>query len=153
MNDLNYEKALHSIRDILKKNDPSAFQDIVDFLQSTFESYTWVGIYLVKDDMLHLGPWNGPHATDHTAIPIGHGICGAAAETGDIENIADVHKDNRYLSCFVSTRSEIVVPIKRNNKILGEIDIDSDQPYAFDTTDESFLKKVADMLAEHIHNR
>jgi len=150
---LKYDKAITTIRELLKNNKSSVLQGVVDYLHSSFDSYTWVGIYLVKNNMLHLGPWSGPHATEHTEIPIGHGICGAAAETGKIENIADVRKDNRYLPCFISTRSEIVVPLKHDEAIIGEIDIDSDQPQAFDNDDELFLKKIADMLAEHIHNK
>jgi len=66
------------------------------------------------------------------------------------EVIADVHADKRYLSCFISTRSEIVVPIKKDGKIIGEIDIDSDKKDAFSEEDRVFLEKIADMLAEHI---
>jgi putative methionine-R-sulfoxide reductase with GAF domain len=58
--------------------------------------------------------------------------------------------DNRYLACFVSTRSEIVVPIKKDGKIVGEIDIDSDKIGAFTIKDKIFLEKIADMLSEHI---
>jgi len=110
----------------------------------------WVGIYLVKGDVLVLGPWKGKQATEHTKISIGKGVCGSAARSGKTEVVADVSKDNRYLSCFRSTRSEIVVPIIKNNKVIGEIDIDSDVPAAFDKTDERFLEKIADMLCKHI---
>ena len=78
------------------------------------------------------------------------GICGAAAATGKTEVIPDVHQDDRYLSCFISTKSEIVVPIKIDDKIIGEIDIDSDIKDAFSEEDCIFLEKIADMLAEHI---
>ena len=70
--------------------------------------------------------------------------------TGKTEVIPDVNADNRYLSCFISTKSEIVVPIKKDEKIIAEIDIDSDKKDAFSKDDEEFLEKVADMLAEHI---
>jgi GAF domain-containing protein len=149
---MNYKEAAKKIKEILDQNKENKIQEVVDYLQSQFEAYTWVGIYIVKNNMLHLGPWNGPHATEHTKIPIGHGICGSAAKTGKTENISDVQSDDRYLSCFISTRSEIVVPITFNHSIIGEIDIDSDQPDAFTTTDERFLKEIADMLAKHIHN-
>ena len=145
-----YDEAIDRIQQIIKQTHKPIVQEIVDFLQSTFDHYTWVGIYVVKDDMLHLGPWSGLHATEHTEIPIGHGICGSAAKTGKIENIKDVKNDDRYLSCFISTRSELVVPIFLNEEIIGEIDIDSDIAHAFKGEDELFLKKVADMLARHI---
>jgi GAF domain-containing protein len=109
-----------------------------------------VGIYFVKGDVLVLGPWKGTQATEHTSIPLGRGVCGAAATSGKTELVDDVTKDRRYLSCFLFTRSEIVVPIKKSHVVLGEIDIDSDRPSAFDTTDVVFLEKVADMLSSHI---
>ena len=98
-----------------------------------------------------MGPWSGEQATEHTKIPIGKGICGSAAKNGKTEIVADVNADNRYLSCFVSTKSEIVVPIKKGKKILGEIDIDSDKKNAFNKKDKVFLENLADMLYKHIH--
>lgn len=125
-------------------------QQVVDFLQKHFDHYNWIGIYLVQKDMLVLGPWKGKEATEHARIPLGRGICGSAAQSGNTEIVNDVGKDTRYLSCFLSTQSEIVVPIKRGTKVVGEIDIDSDRPAAFDKNDKVFLKKVADMLSKHI---
>ena len=128
----------------------TVLQKIVDLLYDGFEKYSWVGIYLVKGDSLILGPWKGTQATEHTSIPLGKGVCGAAVQSGKTECVDDVSKDARYLSCFLSTRSEIVVPIKKASGILGEIDIDSDRPAAFDAQDVEFLEKVADMLSVHI---
>lgn len=122
----------------------------MDLLYEEFEKYSWVGIYLVNGSALELGPWKGTQTTEHTRIPLGQGVCGAAASSGKTELVDDVTKDARYLSCFLSTRSEIVVPIKRSQVVLGEIDIDSDRPAAFDANDRMFLEKVADMLSTHI---
>jgi len=150
---MNYNNAKQRIKQMLTEKIDDTLQQVVNFLQKNFESYSWVGIYLIKNNMLHLGPWQGPQATEHTKIPIGQGICGAAAKTGKTEIVSDVHADDRYLSCFISTRSEIVVPIKQNDTIIGEIDIDSDTPDAFTEKDDQFLKEIADMLSEHIHNQ
>ena len=128
----------------------TVLQTVVDALYEGFEKYSWVGIYLVREDVLVLGPWRGTKETEHTTIPIGKGVCGAAAKTGKTELVDDVSKDKRYLSCFLSTRSEIVVPIKKHKVVIGEIDIDSDTPAAFDRKDTVFLEKIADMLAQHI---
>jgi L-methionine (R)-S-oxide reductase len=148
---LNYRIAEQKIKRLFTKNKSTTIlQDVVDVLYESFEKYNWVGIYLVKGDVLVLGPWKGKQATEHTTIPHGVGICGAAVKTGKIELVDDVLKDKRYLSCFLSTRSEIVVPIKKMNVIVGEIDIDSNKPAAFDKNDAVFLEKVADMLSEHI---
>ena len=112
-------------------------------LHDDFEHYSWVGIYLVEGDDLVLGPWRGPQATDHVRIPVGQGICGAAAASGETEIVDDVDADPRYLACFPSTRSEIVVPIADEGRIVGEIDIDSDRPAAFGEDDRTFLERVA----------
>ncbi len=148
---LDYQRIEQQIKKLLSnKKSTIVLQQVVDFLYETFDHYSWVGIYVVRGNMLVLGPWNGEVATEHTQIPIGTGICGSAAQSGETEIIDDVSKDDRYLSCFVSTRSEIVVPIKKNNVVVGEIDIDSDAPAAFNNDDAVFLEKVADMLSQHI---
>jgi L-methionine (R)-S-oxide reductase len=148
---LEYGIAEYRIQELLHVHSKSiALKKIVDLLYEGFEKYSWVGIYLVKGDELVLGPWNGAQATEHTKIPLGCGVCGAAAASGKTEVVDDVSKDKRYLSCFLSTRSEIVVPIKKSQVVLGEIDIDSDKPAAFDAHDVVFLEKVADMLSTHI---
>jgi L-methionine (R)-S-oxide reductase len=149
---IEYNAAEKDIQMILKEKGQQGFQDIVEYLHDNFPQYTWVGIYLVKGDMLCLGPWKGPQPTEHVTIPIGQGICGSAAHTGNTEIIDDVHKDERYLSCFISTRSEIVVPIKRAGNVIGEIDIDSDTSKAFTREDKVFLERISDMLQLHIRN-
>lgn len=148
MDYINAEQTIKKL--LLKEQKSTTFQRIVDVLYDSFEKYNWVGIYFVKGNELVLGPWKGKQATEHTTILLGTGICGAAAKTGKTELVDDVSKDNRYLSCFLSTRSEIVVPIKRINVVVGEIDIDSDRSAAFDKNDTAFLEKVADMLSQHI---
>ena len=148
---MEYTDALQKIQAILSTKDASdALQRVVDLLQKSFTHYSWVGLYLVRGDMLVLGPWRGREATEHTRIPLGKGVCGSAAKSGRTEIVDDVSKDERYLSCFLSTRSEIVVPIKKKNVVLGEIDIDADVPAAFTKKDAVFLEKVADMLSKHI---
>lgn len=146
---MDYNQTEQRIKKI-SKNSSNFLQEVVDFLCDNFEHYSWVGIYIVKGNDLVLGPWRGPTATEHTKIPIGKGICGAAAKSGKTEIVSDVNADNRYLSCFISTKSEIVVPIVKNKKIIGEIDIDSDKKNAFSKKDKIFLEKIADMLSEHI---
>ena len=125
-------------------------QHVVDLLHDRFERYSWVGIYLVEGDELVLGPWQGPQATEHVRIPVGQGICGAAAASAETEVVDDVNADPRYLSCFVSTRSEIVVPISHTGRVVGEIDIDSDERAAFGEEDRRFLERVAEVVAPHV---
>ncbi|MEF8847534.1 MAG: GAF domain-containing protein [Candidatus Thermoplasmatota archaeon] len=146
---MDYEKSWAKIKSIVDKgqkfNDVS--KEIVSFLYDKFEKYSWVGIYLVEKDKLVLNSWRGEQATEHVEIPIGEGICGSAAKSGETEIVKDVRKDDRYISCFISTRSEIVVPIKKNDKVFGEIDIDSDYKDAFNSKDSILLERTADLLS------
>jgi L-methionine (R)-S-oxide reductase len=126
-----------------------AGQAAVDVLYERFPHYDWVGIYWVDPSSteLVLGPWTGPEATEHTRIPIGTGICGAAAASGQTEIVDDVNADPRYLACFTTTRSEIVVPIFHEGVVVGEIDIDGSDPAAYGEADARFLEEVAALLA------
>jgi GAF domain-containing protein len=112
-------------------------------------AYSWVGIYFVEGDDLVLGPWKGPAATEHVRIPVGEGVCGAAAASGRTEIVDDVATDSRYLACFVSTRSEIVVPVRYDDRVVAEIDIDSDTPAAFGPADRELLERVAELISPH----
>ncbi len=125
----------------------AAAQRVVDLLHDRFPPYDWVGIYWVEGSDLVLGPWTGPQATEHTRIPIGTGVCGAAAASGRTEIVGDVSADPRYLACFASTKSEIVVPIFDGGEVIGEIDIDGSDLDAFDSTDARFLEEIAAFLA------
>jgi len=114
---------------------------------SELPNYSWVGFYWLVGDRLLLGSWHGPAATEHTSIPLGQGVCGRAARVRQTIIVDDVSKDPRYLSCFPSTKSEIVVPIFRNGDntqdVVGEIDIDSDKIAAFTRTDVERLEALA----------
>ena len=119
----------------------------VRLLKDAIPHYTWVGIYLLDGDELVLGPFLGK-PSPHTRIPLGRGICGAAATEKATIVVDDVNADPRYLACSIETRSEIVVPIMEDGEVLGEIDIDSDQPAAFGAADRALLEHVAALLAE-----
>ncbi len=111
------------------------------------EGYDWVGIYLLNGSHLVLHNYVGK-PTEHERIKIGQGVCGTAvAENRDI-NVGDVRELDNYLACSVETRSEIVVLIKDGERILGQIDIDSDRVNAFHDQDLSELRVVADTLGE-----
>lgn len=139
--------ALNEVRTILDRTPLEAPQRIVEFLHDRFPHYDWVGIYWVEGRELVLGPWKGPAPTEHTRIPIGKGVCGAAAASGRTEIVADVSKDPRYLACFASTKSEIVVPIRAGSRVIGEIDIDGRDLGALGPIDQAFLEAVAALLA------
>ncbi len=148
---MSHNGALEAIDRILNRGGDAdeVLRAVVEVLHDRFEDYSWLGIYLVEGDELVLGPWKGPEATEHTRIPVGQGICGAAAASGQTEIVDDVNADPRYLACFPSTRSEIVVPIAYEGRVVGEIDIDSDRPAAFGAADRAFLERVALLISPH----
>lgn len=130
-------------------NPDSAMKQAVRLLKDAVPYYSWVGIYLVDGGELVLGPFVGK-PSPHTRIPLGRGICGAAAAEKATIVVDDVNADSRYLACSIETRSEIVVPIMEDGKVLGEIDIDSDTAAAFGAADRSLLEHVASLLAESL---
>jgi L-methionine (R)-S-oxide reductase len=146
-----FRGALEAVERILNRGGDAddILRQVVEVLHDRCAHYSWVGIYLVEGDDLVLGPWKGPEATEHVRIAIGQGICGAAAASGRTEVVDDVNDDPRYLACFPSTRSEIVVPIAYQGRVVGEIDIDSDEPAAFTDADRVFLERVATLISPH----
>jgi len=124
-------------------------KDQINRIKAHKEKYHWVGIYIKRGDVLELYPYYIGRPTPHVRIPISEGICGAAVREGITINVPDVNSDQRYLACSVFTRSEIVVPIyNKKGEIVGEIDIDSDRPGAFDEEDRVFLEGIAKEIGE-----
>jgi len=105
---------------------------VVELLHQNLLKYNWVGFYMLEKSgtMLALGPFLGA-MTPHTRIPLNEGICGAAASTGKTVVVDDVNADPRYLACSIETKSEIVVPVFVQGKVVGELDIDSHFAAAF----------------------
>jgi GAF domain-containing protein len=136
---------------IASETDPGrAMERVVAVLKQERPHYTWVGIYILDGDELVLGPYLGK-PSPHTRIPLGRGICGAAATENATIVVDDVDADPRYLACSLETKSEIVVPIAQGAQVLGEIDIDSDRHAAFGPDDRTLLEDVAALLAPHLN--
>jgi L-methionine (R)-S-oxide reductase len=126
-----------------------AMERTVAVLKQEIPGYSWVGIYLVEGEELVLGPFLGK-PSPHSRIPLGRGICGAAATEKATIIVDDVNADPRYLACSIETKSEIVVPIMQGARVLGEIDIDSDRHAAFGPADRHLLEAVAALLAPRL---
>ena len=112
--------------------------------------YNWVGFYMIDPDdseALMLGPYIGA-MTPHTRIRLNEGICGAAASQGATVVVDDVSKDSRYLACSIETKSEIVVPVFVNKKVVGELDIDSHFLAAFGPEDRELTEHCARVTGE-----
>jgi L-methionine (R)-S-oxide reductase len=108
--------------------------------------YTSVYLYMLHGDQLLLEAYAG-RETDHTRIPVGQGVCGTAVASGEDQNVPDVRAIDNYIACNSWTRSELVVLIRRGDLILGQIDIDSDEPDPFTPAETAEVRRVADALA------
>jgi GAF domain-containing protein len=154
MTDMDPDDLIGAIRSAVAAapNAKSAMRQVVQLLKDAMPHYTWVGIYLLENDELVLGPFLGK-PSPHTRIALGAGICGAAATERATIVVDDVNADPRYLACSSETQSEIVVPIMQGSEVLGEIDIDSDQRAAFGPADRALLEQIAPLLAEVVSDR
>jgi L-methionine (R)-S-oxide reductase len=124
--------------------DPDALGEaLVHALEEAFPKASWVGIYWLRGRELVLGPYVGP-PTEHTRIPVGTGVCGTAAATGQDQLVADVREVENYLACSPAVRSEVVVLIRAMGQVVGQIDLDSEQVGAFDAVDHCILRAAAD---------
>ncbi|HEX9054365.1 MAG TPA: GAF domain-containing protein [Gemmatimonadales bacterium] len=108
--------------------------------------YTSVYMYMLHGGDLVLEAYAG-RETDHTRIAVGQGVCGTAVATGEDQNVPDVRAISNYIACNTWTRSELVVLIRRGGVILGQIDVDSDEPDPFTEEERAAVRKVADALA------
>ncbi|HYL28335.1 MAG TPA: GAF domain-containing protein [Gemmatimonadales bacterium] len=108
--------------------------------------YTSVYMYMLHGGDLVLEAYAG-RETEHTRIAVGQGVCGTAVATGEDQNVPDVRAISNYIACNTWTRSELVVLIRRGGVILGQIDVDSDEPDPFTEEERAAVRKVAEALA------
>ena len=140
----------------LAESTPTA-QDLMrrmaKLLHDRMLKYNWVGFYMLEPGaqppMLVLGPFEGA-MTPHVRIPLNQGICGAAASSGKTVVVDDVNKDPRYLACSLETKSEIVVPVFANGKVVGELDIDSHFPAAFSSEHQGLVQYCAMLVGKKL---
>ena len=112
-------------------------------LKQTFDFF-WVGFYVVKEEMLVLAPFQGPLAC--TRIRYGKGVCGTAWKDAQTIVVPDVEQFPGHIACSSDSRSEIVVPIVRDGKVIAVLDIDSDKLNEFDKTDAEYLERLCAIL-------
>jgi len=116
---------------------------VCELLQEHIDYYDWVGFYFANEAerTLHLKAFAG-EPTDHTVIPFGKGICGQVAESNQNFVVPDVKAQDNYIACSITVKSEIVIPLFKDGKNIGQIDIDSNTIDPFTEEDERFLEWV-----------
>ncbi|WP_461302671.1 GAF domain-containing protein [Aureisphaera sp.] len=122
---------------------------VCELLQTSLPAYDWVGFYFANETerTLHLKAFAG-EPTDHTVIPFGKGICGQVAESNANFVVPDVKAQDNYIACSIYVKAEIVIPLFKDGKNIGQIDIDSHTPNPFTKEDEQFLEWVNEKVAE-----
>lgn len=123
--------------------------NICAVLRETFDFF-WVGFYLVKGEELVLGPFQGPLAC--TRIQLGKGVCGTAWQTQKSQLVPDVDAFPGHIACSSASRSEVVVPVQNEGRVLMVLDVDSDKLDDFDETDVTYLEQLAQMIVKNHPN-
>lgn len=133
------------------KSPEIALRTVCETINAKLADYDWVGFYFMNHDTqkLHLGPYVGD-PTDHTIIDFGKGICGQVAVSGETYLSADVNAEANYIACSINVRSEIVVPMYKEGRLIGQIDIDSHKVDRFKAEDEAFLKEINEIIVAHV---
>jgi GAF domain-containing protein len=116
------------------------------FLANTLHEINWAGFYLMKEKELVLGPFMGKPAC--VRIAVGKGVCGTAAAENKTQVVADVHQFPGHIACDAASRSEIVIPLVVDNKVIGVLDIDSPVLNRFESVDKTYLEQLAAILIE-----
>ena len=140
-----YQSLLPQIKALIE-GEPDLVANLANIAAALKEQFgwLWVGFYLVKNDELVLGPFQGPVAC--TRISKGRGVCGAAWQQAETLIVPDVENFPGHIACSSLSRSEIVVPLISNNEVVGVLDVDSELLNLFDETDKKYLEKVVGMI-------
>lgn len=145
-----YRELLQSA-DALTAGEPDAVANMANIAALLWEylpDVNWTGFYREVDGELVLGPFQGKAAC--IRINFGEGVCGAAAATGETQLVKDVHSFPGHIACDANSASELVVPIKRDGKVIAVIDLDSPSLNRFDADDAAGVEALAKMLANRI---
>jgi L-methionine (R)-S-oxide reductase len=142
-----YQSLIPQIKALIE-GEPDLIANLANVTAALKEQFgwLWVGFYLVKsfdsaqDDELVLGPFQGPVAC--TRIKKGRGVCGTSWQQAQTLIVADVEKFPGHIACSSLSKSEIVIPVIRNNEVIGVLDVDSELPDLFDETDKTYLEEI-----------
>ncbi len=140
-------KQLRSLLD-RKENILSNLSNFTAAIKQTFDKISWVGFYLYDGQKLFLGPFQGKVAC--TLIDMGKGVCGTAAMRRQTVLVEDVDKFPGHIACDPESRSEIVIPIIKNNDLYGVLDLDSKELNSFNKTDQKYFEEYCSFLSSEI---
>ena len=131
--------------------DEEVLEEVMRIVHNAHPLWDWSGIYLLVEDTLVVGPFAGSEEVpEHSRIEIGEGVCGMAVAEDENQTVRDVRELDNYLACSLSTRSELVVLIRHEERVVGQFDIDSDRVGAFSADDEAFLEELAGLIAPRV---
>lgn len=145
-----YRELVRSV-DALTSTEPDGIANMANVAALLWEylpDVNWTGFYRVIGDELVLGPFQGKAAC--IRIPFGAGVCGTAAASGEIQLVEDVHAFPGHIACDANSASELVVPVKRDGKVIAVIDLDSPAIARFDRDDATGIQALADILSNRI---
>lgn len=153
--DMNEEQRLKYMMILLKgqlsseKDDLANISNTTGIINACMDNLNWAGFYLLREDELVLGPFQGLPACNRIAI--GKGVCGTAVSTREIQLVADVHLFPGHIACDAASNSELVVPIIKDEKIIGVLDLDSPVKNRFTQLHAEYFRKLVDTLNEYIN--
>lgn len=142
---------LLSAADALTGAEPDSVANMANvsaLLWQFLPDLNWAGFYRLVGDELVLGPFQGKPAC--IRIPVGRGVCGAAAATGETQLVEDVHAFPGHIACDAASASEIVVPIVQDGRLIGVLDLDSPKPARFDSDDAAGLEALIDRIGARV---
>ncbi len=145
-----YNLLVKQVKSLLNKDDNiiTNLANLSAALKQTFYKISWVGFYLFDGKKLYLGPFQGKVAC--TEIKIGDGVCGTSAKKRETIIVPDVDKFPGHIACDVESRSEIVVPIYKDEQLFGVLDIDSNDYNSFNDVDKKYLEEIIIFLIKEI---
>jgi GAF domain-containing protein len=140
-----YHSLIPQIKGLLD-GEPDLVPNLANVVAAIKEQFNWlwVGFYVVKDDELVVGPFQGPVAC--TRIRKGRGVCGTSWAKAETLIVPDVEKFPGHIACSSLSKSEIVVPVIRNNEVVAVLDVDSKEYDEFDETDKEYLEQIVDLI-------
>ena len=146
-----YSALIPQINALINCEEPviSNLSNLTAILKESFDKISWVGFYLLKENKLFLGPFQGKVAC--TIIEIGKGVCGTSAQKKETIIVDDVDKFPGHIACDEGSKSEIVIPLIKNNKLIGVLDLDSYHYSSFDAIDKKYLEIICDTFLDKLN--